>query len=343
MHLIQNLQFRRATKAASEITCNIPDIQREEGAAHTAAIYDFQKQYYAVHGDYLISGTISIVVVGQCEYLVDGQHRMAAYKRLINEWPDRALFVSIDYYYCTNNNDIETIYKYVNTCRPNAITSLTIENYKIIKEAAAYLRTTFKSCISKSERPRPPNISVESIEKYIETNNIIARGNITSGANLIERIRQYNAYLSTISVAQFRAWGVENIDTLLRKVREKSPNLYIGIYRNFEWLERIANNRPFDELQHYSSTFRAKITSELRMAVWNSEFVNGKCYCCNTNITIKSFECGHVVPIATGGQTIAANLRPICRQCNMDMATMNLEEYRRLINAQMNNAKDINL
>ena len=330
-----NLKFRRDLRAASELTCHIPEIQRLRDDEHVVAIYEFQRDYYARNNIYLITGTISIVVVGSHEYLVDGQHRIAAYARLITEWPDRALFIAIDYYNCDNEADIETIYKHVNTCRPNKITNMSVMTYKIIKDVSGWLRATFKPFISASARPHQPNISLENIEKYIEDNSIIERAHIATGAEFIERIRQYNAYLSVQSIAQLRAWGIDNADAAINKIRERSPNLYIGLYKNMEWLDRIADNLPLGELRHFSSTHREKITSELRDQVWAIDTVRGKCYCCGDAITNKSFECGHVIPLARGGKTNAANLRPICRSCNRDMGTANLEDYKIKLTKQM--------
>lgn len=88
--------------------------------------------------------------------------------------------------------------------------------------------------------------------------------------------------------------------------------------------------RDFAELYHYSSTFRVPITKALRIKVWNSPLVAGKCYCCDDEITNTTFECGHIIPITLGGKTTYENLRAICRQCNSDMGTRNLEEYAKL-------------
>ena len=44
-----------------------------------------------------------------------------------------------------------------------------------------------------------------------------------------------------------------------------------------------------------------------------------------------NFECGHVVARCLGGKNVVDNLEPVCKKCNSDMGTMNLEEYRKYI------------
>jgi 5-methylcytosine-specific restriction endonuclease McrA len=53
-----------------------------------------------------------------------------------------------------------------------------------------------------------------------------------------------------------------------------------------------------------------------------------KCLCCKiTDITQLSFNCGHIIAEANGGDTIVSNLRPICQNCNSSMGTMNMNDF----------------
>ena len=40
-----------------------------------------------------------------------------------------------------------------------------------------------------------------------------------------------------------------------------------------------------------------------------------------------SFNCGHIVAEANGGDTIVSNLKPICQNCNSSMGTKNMKEF----------------
>ena len=74
------------------------------------------------------------------------------------------------------------------------------------------------------------------------------------------------------------------------------------------------------------------ISSTIKKLVWNTnigeEIGKSKCMCCkSTDITQMSFNCGHVVAEANGGETIVSNLKPICQNCNSSMGTKNMNEF----------------
>jgi hypothetical protein len=76
---------------------------------------------------------------------------------------------------------------------------------------------------------------------------------------------------------------------------------------------------------------RKTIPKPMREKVWrkrNNDSVDGKCYCCNKNLSIFDFECGHIVSHANGGKATLKNLEPICKPCNCSMGTVDLEEFK---------------
>ena len=40
-----------------------------------------------------------------------------------------------------------------------------------------------------------------------------------------------------------------------------------------------------------------------------------------------SFNCGHIIAEANGGETIVSNLKPKCQNCNSSMGTKNMENF----------------
>jgi hypothetical protein len=74
------------------------------------------------------------------------------------------------------------------------------------------------------------------------------------------------------------------------------------------------------------------ISATIKKLVWNThigeEIGKSKCLCCNvTDITQMSFNCGHVIAEANGGDTIVSNLKPICQNCNSSMGTKNMNDF----------------
>ena len=74
------------------------------------------------------------------------------------------------------------------------------------------------------------------------------------------------------------------------------------------------------------------ISATIKKLVWNTnigeDIGKSKCVCCkSTDITQMSFNCGHVIAEANGGETIVSNLKPICQNCNSSMGTRNMNEF----------------
>lgn len=74
------------------------------------------------------------------------------------------------------------------------------------------------------------------------------------------------------------------------------------------------------------------IPASVKTDVWNKyigkEKGEGECYCCEKKcISQRDFHAGHVIPERDGGLADVENLRPICAQCNLSMATQNMLNF----------------
>jgi hypothetical protein len=79
-------------------------------------------------------------------------------------------------------------------------------------------------------------------------------------------------------------------------------------------------------------TKKKTISATIKKLVWNTnigeEIGKAKCVCCkSTDITQLSFNCGHIIAEANGGNTIVSNLKPICQNCNSSMGTKNMDYF----------------
>jgi hypothetical protein len=76
---------------------------------------------------------------------------------------------------------------------------------------------------------------------------------------------------------------------------------------------------------------KAIIPATVKNSLWRKYFgesINGKCFCCKLeNISIKNFDCGHVIAEKNGGDISLNNLRLICRLCNSSMSTTNMDDF----------------
>ena len=150
--------------------------------------------------------------------------------------------------------------------------------------------------------------------------------------NLLKTLRK--------SYLKIKTWKIKDPCGNLEKIRrhENSNCLYIGLYSNHEWVDRIIDSKlnamNYARMEHYSNTYRAKITKRVREEVWNNEngrMIDGTCWCCLSDLNFSDFECGHIIPVVLGGLSVCKNLKPICRDCNQTCGTMNLAEFKKTI------------
>jgi len=82
-------------------------------------------------------------------------------------------------------------------------------------------------------------------------------------------------------------------------------------------------------MSFYKPIPRERVTPDRRIAVWYHAF--GECmsgYCrCGAPIYPDTFESGHVKSHKHGGDISLENLQPICRGCNRDMRTHNMDDW----------------
>lgn len=341
------LEFKKIhNKSIDEIVnYNLPEIQRKLMLDKVDLIYSFQLEFFKEHGYYCLNHSISIGldVESNQEYLLDGQHRITAYKKLRKEYPERIMKIDIDYYLCKGMENIEKTYKIINTCTPNPICYLGIDESKIISKFEMMLEKQFPSYLKNSKRPNRPNLSLKNIREYLEEKEIIKKGKIISGEIFYQKALELNKYYSSVDPKKFDKWGIKDYLKILERINGYENKLFFGLYSNFEWIDRIVDNMiynlPFENMEHISSVWRPKITVNLKKSIWKENngdtLENGKCYCCGEGISYLNFECGHVIPVALGGETTLKNCKAICGECNRDMGTMNLEEFKKLLESQL--------
>ena len=113
MSFIENVE--KKYKSIDEIHYVIPEIQRRVEPDNIKKIYDFQLEYYNKNGEYCLNGSISIGRdLSTCiDYLLDGQHRMAAYIKLRKTFPERSMIISVDTFDCSSIKNIIGGYLYL--------------------------------------------------------------------------------------------------------------------------------------------------------------------------------------------------------------------------------------
>ncbi len=321
----------------SDLIYSLPDIQRPIDENRVNELLLFQEDFYSKNGTYLTNGTVSIVEITEplkptMRYLVDGQHRVAVFESLQKKYPERPLTIFVDKYLSTDVNAVEQIYKIVNSSKPVGIGNISISIYKCINDIEKFIKANFKEYLVNSANPRKPNINMDKLKECIIERKMI---DVTKTYDYIHGIRELNKFYGEVPDNTYIKWHVDKISTTKQIIDSRPSKFYLGYYSNFEWIDRIADNRdgiPFQQMEHYSSTYRPKILKSMRNKVWAKNKQNtatiGQCYVCEEHIYPSDFECGHIVPVCRGGLTVIENLEAICKDCNSQMGRMNLLEYK---------------
>jgi hypothetical protein len=294
-----------------------PEIQRCLDPAVVDRIVLFQQDYYSVHGKYLLMGNIALARIAGNDCIIDGQHRAAAYNRLpgLTEVPVEIFEITEEY--------LVPLYKAVNSATPNNIAILTVSDYKLIAALEKWLVATFPTFIKRTDRPVRPSVSLPRIKKILESRRLPA-------CDLVAAAISLNDYYATCTAATFQKWGVTDAAKTIELCKKKTPSLFFSLYHNYEWVDRVidvARGKSPASLQHVCSGRRIRPDKALRKKVWGQPLLEGACHACGATISFTDFECGHIIAVAHGGETVLSNLAPVCRTCNQDMGTMHMQEW----------------
>ena len=316
------------------------EIQRKIDIDHLNELIQYQKNYYKKYNEFIFPNPIILCKINDKFAVIDGQHRIQCIKTLFNEYNiDFNIMLSI--ITIDNINEYDELFLSVNLNKP-VVLFKNITDWKTVgKYIEEYFLKNYNIYNKNSENPRIPHINFQNMLKYINENNIIEKCNLNKDEFINEIIELNNYYSGINGLSKFTEY-IQNYSTLLNKCKEKQPNnpLYLGIYKNFEWIEsivyKINNKLQYHQMNHISLKYNhIKIKKPLKKLVWtsfNDKSLEGKCYVCSRNIDYDTFECGHIISVFKGGTTTLTNLKPICSSCNKDMGVHNLEEYKSSFN-----------
>ena len=330
------------------IILKFPKIQRLDEPHHVDVIFQAYKSQFTKENSLLVVGQISLCKIDDDEkdnttkiFLLDGQHRTLALKKLIEEFPETGkLKTVVCLYVCRSESVMTDIYTKINSNKPVQLYR-TKSSFVIMRDIQIYIRDNYKKFISKPDvkSPRPPNFKLDQLEEQIKRRKIVEE--ISDSKEFIDAFDELNTFYEAQPINKFEEFGFSKWQNIGEIVEKGGKRFYLGLYRSFEWLDRVKKRMkgmPYDQMDHtFNESIerkREKIPKEIRGIIWrkrNGEKMNGECYCCENELEYENFECGHVVARCLGGNSSVDNLEPVCKKCNIDMGTMNLEEYKRYI------------
>jgi hypothetical protein len=315
----------------------LPKFQRLEDREHVEKITQGLREYFFNHGELDLVGSISLADMKKDKLIIlDGQHRLRALECVIDQVPTlRWNFIRCDLYEVDTEDEARGIYHIINSSKKVELFLGDVTPF-IIPELQRYFRGRYPEYCKTSRKPLGLNINLDSVAKHLTGKKVVQKLHLDiNGAEiLIQRIRDLNQFYSDQPPEKFLQWGVKDYDKKYKELLESQDPFYLGLFRQLEWIDRLADPRPFEEQEHHVYSVKRKdVPTAIRRKLWEARFgqqVSGQCYCCDNTIRLDEFHAAHRVSAYDGGSNDVDNLETTCSHCNLEMGTMHIDEYKKL-------------
>ena len=306
----------------------IPEIQRiiEINKVNDIVMYQLDELKKKKKTNLL--GVLSLNMIEDKYYLIDGQHRFRALKKLYEEYSHN-IEIFIEIVNIENSAELKENYFILNknTQLPEL---LDIENDKsLLKELMEYFQEKYPDIWSnKSTRIYRPFINFNYFQETLHY--LINEIKILDSKKLIKLIEDKNEDL--------KSWDRQIFKGITDSQYEKAIKwkFYLGLYTyssNDKWGYEWARYIIFDVTGKTPSKYKIKkkklIPKKIKDDCWNKfigKNVGGVfCLVCdNDKIYQNNFEAGHIISENNGGEILLENLLPICSKCNKCMGINNM-------------------
>ena len=317
-------------------------IQRNLDTEHYTNILNYQKNYYEKYKEFNFINPIIIVELNNKYAVVDGQHRIMVIKALTDMYKIQFNFY-LQILNIKTQDEYDDLFLIINKNKPVAIHNNIVDWKTYYKQIERFFINEYGEYCKTSSKPQMPNINVEAVTSYMESKDFVKLLNIPV-TEIIDEIKEINNFIGLNWISYIKDLKyIKDIDNLIIKCKSKPiiNYLYLGIYRNFEWIDniiiKVTQKKTYHDLNYMRSNYRPRITKHLRNNVWKKRNITleGTCFVCNHELLLENMECGHIIPLIYGGETNIDNLEPICSSCNNDIKTDNLLTYKDFHNTQV--------
>lgn len=326
-----------------------PRVQRNINDAHVKSMVQDQKEEYAKWRCFsmLQSLTVAYNEEDQTTYVLDGHHRIKAYKQLEQEGYTITNFkIPVVVYIVKNTNELTFYYNMINKHMPIHPLDMESDFAEYEKVLIDNMNKTFGLYIKPNTKTsRCPHISLNELKTHL-VGRQLAKKLSEKGLDIDvfwKKVLELNTYFKTnvSSGHQLCPLMQKRITDCEAKVKgNKDATCYLGVWRRFEWLDLCINsllkNQAFSQMGlACEKNTKTPIPIIVRQQVWKkvnkSEADIGRCYTCKSDLLYPNMECGHIKAHALGGSDCVDNLMPVCKSCNKDMGIMDLHEYKAMV------------
>ena len=308
------------------------------------AIIDYQDTFYKTgHNYFNFQGGINIHCCKETKknYIIDGQHRLAAIEILFDKHKYKNGDVDIEIIEVDTYKEMKENYAMLN--KHTELPEFPDDIDKNIPETVAnyFFNTYPKVWKAYARKPPRPYVNMNHFQEALAflTQKLKDKLNVEPTVEDLKKIiKEKNEKMSK--------WPIESYRKNIRKIKkwpeykEKSDEFgfYLGMYPQtseeytYGWVKDIVNEMTGEVLKKQKKPRKKTIPKGVRDHVWEKymgKITEAPCFCCRkTHIRLMNgYECGHVESEATGGDMSIENLRPICSSCNKSMGIKNMREY----------------
>lgn len=239
------------------IECNATDLinniyiwdkQRILEETHVKDIIDYQIKNYNSNNKFSFTGIFYICGIKNKDYrIIDGQHRLAAIHTLSKLYKNYDFHIMVWVIDCKDEEERLQYFQNINLARPISFTDFLLDTEsEIINKTAQHFYLSYKNFFSDTQilHPKRPNIKLDTFKNELLHYRIVEKLNITNSQELIDYIENYNTYLGTLHPDDFPKKSSSN-NAKLFNLAIKKGKLYLGMYPNFEWIDKLIENTKF--------------------------------------------------------------------------------------------------
>lgn len=331
---IRRMTFKQLNRCYNNKTIQVPEtIQTElEEDKIKAIIQEYEKHdksnYFQHHG-YAVS--LCHLRGVDCHYVVDGQHRLEAIRRLYKSiGTNRKVLVRV--LRCDSDTEILQDFE-LNNIKTKISDMYRAMQYPKFSQSMATMKTWLKRNHNKAfNRNRNPKRSrrmhLETfLEKFGRSECLNYYGAKMSDNSLLDSIQELNQKVHAQLTLGCSTDYVSKADKkCITANQDKNEIPFYLSLTNVKW--SLSNDSVHVERIKY----KRKIPKSVRNSILDRDFQSNHtmpCPICRRKMcrSESNVHIGHIVSAKDGGGVGMDNLKAICQECNLSMGTMNMHEF----------------